>query len=113
MFCNRCGRQIPDNSQVCNFCGTPIGQAAPQVMFVNQNMPMNNIPGASDKDWMTALLLEIFLGGLGIHRFYVGKGGTGIIWLFTLGLFGVGWLVDLIMIATGSFRDCYGRPLRK
>lgn len=115
MFCNHCGKQIPDNSSVCSFCGTPITQAAPQVMFVNQSMPVtsSNIPAVSDKEWLTALLLEIFLGSFGIHRFYVGKGGTGILWLFSFGLFGIGWLVDLIMIVTGSFRDCYGRPLKK
>ncbi len=47
----------------------------------------------SKKDWTTALLLSIFLGGLGIHRFYVGKTGTGVLWLLTGGLFGIArWL---------------------
>lgn len=59
----------------------------------------------SDKDWLTTLLLAIFLGKLGIHRFYTGKIGTGLLWLFTLGLFGIGWIVDIIMIACGSYRD--------
>ena len=67
--------------------------------------------GIPPRSKMTALLLCIFLGGFGAHRFYVGKIGTGIIWLFTLGLFGVGYIVDLIMIIAGAFRDNFGRPL--
>lgn len=58
-----------------------------------------------------ALLLCIFLGTLGIHRFYVGKVGTGILYIFTLGLFGIGTLIDLIMICTGNFKDNTGAPL--
>lgn len=66
---------------------------------------------ASPKSRLVALLLCIFLGPLGIHRFYVGKIGTGIIWLFTGGLFGIGWIIDLILIAVGTFRDKLGRVI--
>ena len=65
------------------------------------------------KDWLTALLLCIFLGFFGVHRFYVGKAGTGILWLFTGGMFWIGWLIDIILIATRSFTDSMGRPLVK
>lgn len=65
----------------------------------------------NEKSKMVALLLCIFLGSLGVHRFYTGKIGTGIIWLLTLGCFGIGTIVDLVMIATGKFTDKDGNPL--
>jgi len=63
------------------------------------------------KDWLLTLLLSIFLGGLGVDRFYVGKIGTGLVKLFTIGGCGIWYLVDIILIATGSFTDAQGRPL--
>ncbi len=54
-------------------------------------------------NWLITLLLCIFVGALGIHRFFVGKIGTGLLYLFTFGLFGIGWIYDLIMIVIGKF----------
>jgi TM2 domain-containing membrane protein YozV len=59
----------------------------------------------SDKSRLVALLFCILLGFLGVHRFYVGKIGTGILMLVTLGGLGIWQLIDLILIAVGSFRD--------
>ena len=65
----------------------------------------------SDKSRLITFLFCLFLGELGIHRFYVGKTGTGILWLLTFGLLGIGALVDLIMIACGTFKDKQKRPI--
>ncbi len=65
----------------------------------------------SSKDWLTTLLLCIFLGNLGIHRFYAGKMGTGVLMLLTLGGCGIWTLVDLVMIITGKFTDGNGNAI--
>ncbi|NHJ06100.1 MAG: NINE protein [Candidatus Heimdallarchaeota archaeon] len=68
-------------------------------------------PRVSQYSRMVAFLLCFFLGGYGAHRFYVGKGGSGLLYLCTGGLFGIGWLIDLILILAGSFTDNFGLPL--
>lgn len=68
-------------------------------------------PNASDKSRLVALLLAWFLGVFGAHRFYVGKTGTAVAMIFTIGGLGVWALVDFIMIAAGSFTDIDGRPI--
>lgn len=61
---------------------------------------------------LTASLLCFFFGVFGVHRFYVRKIGSGLLWLLTFGLFGLGWLVDIIMLLTGTFTDDKGLPLK-
>lgn len=65
----------------------------------------------SDKNWLATLLLCLFLGGIGVHRFYVGKVGTGILQLITVGGCEIWALIDLIMIITGSFTDKDGNKI--
>jgi TM2 domain-containing membrane protein YozV len=67
--------------------------------------------GKSDKSNTVALLLCFFLGFLGVHRFYVGKIGTGVLMLITLGGLGLWNLIDLIVIAMQKFTDSEGNTL--
>ena len=67
----------------------------------------------SDKKKRTALILCAAGGYFGLHHFYVGNIGKGILYACTAGLFVFGWIADLLKIATGSFRDNVGAPLRE
>ncbi len=66
----------------------------------------------SPKNYIASLLLCFFLGTLGIHRFYVGKIGTGILMILTVGGLYVWQLIDLILIIVGKFRDKQGRFIK-
>jgi TM2 domain-containing membrane protein YozV len=76
--------------------------------------PLGQLPGVfSDKDWTTALILSVLLGGLGVDQFYLGNTGLGIAKLLTCGGFGIWAIVDIIRIAMNQVPDSMGRPLRK
>ena len=99
-YCRDCGAEILDNAEICPKCGC-------RQMNGRYSVSLEDV---SDRSRLTALLLCIFLGVFGIHRFYCGRTVSGIAMIFlcwmTLGI----WpLVDLILIATGSFKDGNGR----
>lgn len=96
MFCSNCGAQIDDKAVICVKCGCAVS-------------PVKRERNASSKDWTATLLLCLFLGSLGVHRFYVGKVGTGVLQLITLGACGIWTVIDFIIIAVGNFTDGDGK----
>lgn len=94
-FCSNCGAHIETGDSFCKQCGHKIE---------NDSIP-------SPKSASTALLLCLFLGSLGVHRFYVGKIGTGILMLLTGGGLGIWYLIDIILIANCQFTDAQGNLL--
>ena len=90
------------NSQVKRADGTGAWFPAAEIPYVFSN-----------KDWLTAVLLSLFVGWLGIDRFYLGYTGLGIVKLLTLGFFGIWALIDLVLIIMGRLPDSDGLPLRR
>ena len=122
MRCARCSRENPMGAAFCTGCGAPLPQPQVQPQPQQPHVPPTyyaqpvygnqySQPCSQYSRWL-AFVLCFFVGVLGVHRFYVGKVGTGILYLCTGGLFGIGWLIDIIMIACGSFTDMAGFQLR-
>ena len=106
-FCKHCGGKIPSDAVLCTLCGRQVEEISqpssqPQIIINNDNINTNTnmvgVPGLRAKNKWVAVLLCLFLGAFGVHRFYEGKIGTGLLYLFTLGLGGVGVLVDFIIL---------------
>ncbi len=124
MHCRNCGSEVVEQAVVCVTCGTPpksgskfcqdCGAAAVPEAVVCVKCGVQLAKGRGEgKDWLPVLLLCIFFGGLGVHRFYTGHTLIGVIQLLTLGGCAVWVLVDLILIITGKFKDADGNELVK
>lgn len=127
MRCPSCGADNVNDARFCAYCRSelpkPVAPPPPQTVTINhyyeaptaQVHPaaqMQYIPQTSHRSRWIALALWLFLGPFGGHQFYAGKVGMGFLYLFTAGLFGIGWLIDLPIILFGRFRDRNGLPLR-
>lgn len=108
-FCKFCGQKIHMQAVICTHCGRQVEQlqtASPLPVIINNSNVNNNVNsfvqnGRPKSKWIRFVLC-FFFGIFGVHRFYEGKIGTGLLWLFTFGLFGIGWFVDLLITLTKS-----------
>ena len=105
-FCRSCGAAIGGYDEYCAKCGAFQGPAAPRP--VNSPYNQSYASNISPKNKWIALLLCLFGGFLGLHRFYVGKIGSGIAYIFTWGLLYIGAIVDCVMILCDKFTDADG-----
>jgi hypothetical protein len=127
MYCRNCGNEVFEEAVMCVACGTPpksgnkycynckaeTSADAVICMKCGARLKNDNPIESEGKDWLTTLLLCLFLGGFGIHRFYTKHTVIGVIQLLTLGGCGIWALIDLIMIIIGSYEDGDGNKLVK
>ena len=108
-FCKHCGEKIPEDAVICTKCGRQVEELKKsnnqqQIVInntnsnVNSNRNFNGAFGEKPKNKWVAIVLLILLGYFGAHKFYEGKFGMGILYLFTFGLFGIGLIVDFISL---------------
>lgn len=124
MYCRHCGKEVPEQAVMCVACGVPpkngknycqnCGAQSSQTanVCIKCGVKLALGPGQG-KEWLTTLLLCIFLGALGVHRFYTGHIAIGVVQLLTLGGCGIWTTIDLILIVTDSFKDKEGNALVK
>ena len=115
-YCPQCGTQMLASDRYCGGCGWDAEH--PDEPPSAANKPRREPPPSprrtgppSDYNRLTTFLLCLLLGFFGVHRFYVGRVGSGVLWLLTGGILAVGWIYDLVMIATGEFQDEQGKRI--
>ena len=114
--CPKCGALLNGSDHFCPHCGGELGYGSPEqfVETPSGNSPPRYVPARREGyDWLTTLLLAVFLGQFGVQRFYTGNIALGLIILLTFGGCGIAWIVDVILIATDNYRDGDGRALVK
>lgn len=108
-FCKHCGSKIPSAAVICTHCGCQVEEIKqteqPSIVINNANTNTNSntnvnaaMFGVRAMNKWVAFLLCLFLGCFGAHKFYEGKIGMGILYLFTCGLFGIGWFIDCVVL---------------
>ena len=108
-FCKHCGAKIPYDAIICTACGRQVEEMksateTPQIVInnsnnnVNSNVNTNAAVGMKLCNKWVSFFLCLFLGYFGAHKFYEGKAGMGILYIFTAGLFCIGWIIDTISI---------------
>ena len=121
MQCENCGAQIKNGSYKCEYCGTEYEGPTQNITInnyyqTNQNDNRNYYASetiyASSKSRLVDLILCFFFGFFGVHKFYEGKIGMGILYIFTAGLFAIGWFVDFFVILLGKPKDKSGRFIK-
>lgn len=95
-ICPNCGATMPVDSFYCLICGNAFPER--NIEFETIKRRINMQTGTWCNKWI-ALILCVFLGWLGVHRFYEGKVITGLLYLCTWGFFGIGWIVDIVRLA--------------
>lgn len=109
-FCRYCGQKVRAEAVLCPYCGCQIEEMQkqnstqePKIVInntnsnVNTNTNINGKYGRAKNKWV-AFFLCLFLGFIGAHKFYEDKKGIGILYLFTFGLFGIGWFIDTLVL---------------
>jgi TM2 domain-containing membrane protein YozV len=107
VHCRGCGQKIHETAPACPHCGAPqraVTASAPAI-------PGLTFTGPHGKSWLALFVLCFFAGFLGVHRFYVGKVGSGIAQLLTFGGLGFWILWDFIQICRGRFTDSAGNAI--
>lgn len=102
-FCKFCGNEVEIDAVICVRCGKQIEKLKLDRNDLNSQVIINNVNtvngrlGKECDKWIT-LILCIFFGVLGVHKFYERKNGIGVLYILTFGLFGIGVIMDLIFI---------------